>query len=211
MARFKAGDDREKPAHEVTLTRPYYLGKFEVTQEQYQQVMGGNPSDFKGQNLPVENVSCGDAQEFCKKASERAGVVVRLPTEAEWEYTCRAGTRTNYYTGDSDADLERAAWHHWNSDGKIHPVGQKSPNPWGLYDMHGNVWEWCADQYGDYTGRKEAGPQDPAQGQSRVVRGGSSEELTGACRSAARTERMPNARSRFLGFRVAAEVPSRAP
>ena len=125
------GRSDDETQHEVKLTKPFHIGKFEVTQEQYRQVMGTNPSHFRGRDLPVEMVSWDDALEFCKKASERTGKTVRLPTEAEWEYACRAGTKTAYYTGDGEADLDQAAWHIKNSDNTTHPVGQKVPERLG--------------------------------------------------------------------------------
>jgi formylglycine-generating enzyme required for sulfatase activity len=201
----------ESPAHEVTLSTPYYIGKFEMTREQYQQVMGTNPSHFKGRDLPVEQVSWDDAQEFCKKASEKMVLTVRLPYEAEWEHACRAGTRTTYYTGDGEADLDRAGWYLRNSSGTTHPVGQKTPNVWGLYDMHGNVWEWCADWYMQYGTWAMTDPQGPAKGQYRVQRGGCGEGNPRYCRSAPRYWLNPDGRNRSIGFRVAAAVPPKAP
>ena len=220
-ARFKDSYETEKPAHEVTLTQPYYLGKFEVTQEQYQQVMGTNPSDFKGRDLPVENVSWDEAQEFCKKASEVAQAAglraqpgglrynVRLPTDAEWECACRAGTGTTYYTGDTEADLDRAAWYYKNSGNTTHPVGQKTPNAWGAHDMHGNVWEWCADWYGDYKAEAATDPQGPAEGAGRVLRGGSWDYIPRICRAAYRFRLRPDRRG-SIGFRVVAVAPRTA-
>ena len=206
-ARFKDSYETEKPAHEVTLTKPYYIGKFEVTQEQYHQVMGNNPSHFKGRDLPVEQVSWNEAQEFCKKVSEKTGVTVRLPTEAEWEHACRAGTRTTYYTGDTGVDLDRAAWYYKNSGNTTHPAGQKAPNAWGAYDMHGSVWEWCGNWYEAYKAEAAVDPQGPAQGADRVLRGGSWGNDPGGCRSANRYGYFPVSRYNIIGFRVAAWVP----
>ena len=206
-ARFKDSYDWEKPAHEVTLSTPYYIGKCEVTQERYEQVMGNNPSQFKGRDLPVEQVSWDDAQGFCKKASERTGLVVRLPTEAEWERACRAGTKTTYYTGDSDADLDRAAWYGKNSGNTTHPAGQKAPNAWGVHDMYGNVWEWCADWFETYKAEAAEDPQGPAQGAARVLRGGSWDNIPRHCRSANRGGYYPDDRNYYFGFRVVGSLP----
>jgi formylglycine-generating enzyme required for sulfatase activity len=211
-ARFKDADESEIPAHEVTLTQPFYLGKFEVTQEQYQQVMQKNPSHFQGPDLPVEQVSWDDAQEFCKKASEKTALTIRLPTEGEWEYACRAGTKTTYSTGDAWSDLDRAAWHYFNSNNTTHPVGQKAPNAWGLHDMHGNVWEWCADWFEPYKAGAATDPQGPAQGEARVKRGGSWHYCPfGGCQSTRRLRFDPDARFDSFGFRVVADVPTKAP
>ena len=207
LARYRAADNSEKPAHEVTLTKPYYLGKFEVTQEQYQQVTGVNPSQFEGRDLPVETVSWNKALEFCKKASGKTGLTVRLPTEAEWEHACRAGTRTTYNSGPAEADLDQAAWYDNNSGNRTHPVGQKKPNAWGLYDMHGNVWEWCADWHEDYGAKAVTDPQGAAQGQHRVLRGGSWTSDPSHCRSAVRGRSGPDGCLYALGFRVALDVP----
>jgi formylglycine-generating enzyme required for sulfatase activity len=203
MARFKSSCEWENPAHEVTLTKSFYLGKFEVTQEQYQHVIGATPSQFKGRDLPVEQVSWTDAQEFCKKVSEKTGFSVRLPTDAEWEHACRAGTKTTYYTGDAETDLDRAGWYSNNSKGATHPVGQKTPNAWGVHDMHGNVWEWCADWFEAYKSEPAIDPQGAAQGQSRVLRGGSWDDLPWFCRSVKRDGYYPDARYYYFGCRVA--------
>jgi formylglycine-generating enzyme required for sulfatase activity len=134
--------------HEVTISKPFYMGETEVTQAQYEAVMGTNPSHFKGATNPVECVCWDYATEFCKKLSDKTRQAVRLPMEAEWEYACRAGTATAFSFGDADSTIGDYAWYGANSGGTTHPVGQKKPNAWGLYDMHGNVWEWCADWFG---------------------------------------------------------------
>ncbi|MBE6402031.1 MAG: formylglycine-generating enzyme family protein [Verrucomicrobia bacterium] len=174
--------------------RNYAFGKYEVTQKEYESVMGRNPSRFKGGNLPVEQVSWNDAVEFCKKLTEReralgrisADQEYRLPTEEEWEHACRAGTTTKYYTGDTEADLARAGWYRRNSDGKTHPVGQKVPNAFGLYDMHGNVWEWTSTP----------------DGTDRVNRGGGCGNSADFCESSYRSSISPEFRDNALGFRV---------
>jgi formylglycine-generating enzyme required for sulfatase activity len=203
LARYKEADKTARLAHEVTLTKPYYIGKFEVTQEQYQQVLGRNPSHFKGLNLPVEMISWNDAQKFCKKASAESGQVVRLPTDAEWEHACRAGTRTTYYTGDAEADLDRAGWYEKNSNKMSHPVGQKVPNAWGIYDTHGNVIEWCGDWYEEYKAEATVDPQGPGQGQCRAQRGGSWNWSCRVCPSPRRDRSNPGSRVDYFGFRVA--------
>jgi len=147
----EAGDGDESPVHTVTISRPFYLGRYEVTQEQWQEVMGSNPSRFKGPRLPVESVSWNGCQVFLQKLEEKTGRKFALPTEAQWEYACRAGTTTRWSFGDDDAAINDYAWNGAKSGGTTHPVGEKKPNPWGLYDMHGNVWEWCADRYTKHT------------------------------------------------------------
>ena len=174
---FMMGDADNGPTHKVTLTQPFSLGTYEVTQEQYEKVMGTNPSYFKGPQNPVEKVSWDDAVEFCRKLSElpaekQAGYVYRLPTEAEWEYACRAGTTTEYSFGDSESELGAYAWYGQNSGRTTHPVGQKKPNAWGLYDMHGNVHEHCQDWYGDHPSGSVTDPTGSASGNTRVLRGG---------------------------------------
>ena len=196
-----------KTAHKVTLTQAFHLGQHEVTQEQYEKVMGKNPSHFKGKQNPVEKVSWDEAVEFCRKLSElpaekKAGHVYRLPTEAEWEYACRAGTTTKYSFGDSESELGDYAWYRDNSGETTHPVGGKKPNPWGLYDMHGNVFEWCQDWYGDYPSGAVTDPTGAAVGSIRVLRGGCWYDYSGHCRSAGRSRATPVYRDLNLGFRV---------
>ncbi len=188
----------------MKLTKPFYLGVMEVTQEQYQKVMGTNPSQFKGPQNPVETVSWADAVEFCRKlsampAEKTAGHVYRLPTEAEWEYACRSGTTTRYSFGD---DASRFGDYGWCEGTKTHPVGEKKPNAWGLYDMHGNVSEWCQDWYGLYPSGSATDPTGDTYVRSRVCRGGCFGDGAGSCRSASRFEYKPVHRFNYLGFRV---------
>lgn len=160
--------------HKVTITRPFYMGKFELTQAQYQKVMGDNPSTIKGDNLPVAGVTWQNAQDFCDKLSRQTGYEVQLPTEAQWEYACRAGTTTAYYSGNDIADLDKIAWFGANSDHKPHPGGEKLPNAWGLYDMLGNIREFVRDLYGTAAQADAVDPTGPAEGdpKNHVVRGG---------------------------------------
>ena len=211
--RYDAADQTEKPGHPVTLTQPFYMGKFVVTQEQYAQVIGTNPSNVKGKDNPVETVSWDDSQAFCKKLTEQTKQTVRLPTEAEWEYACRSGTATAYNSGDSEADLARVAWYSANSKNTTHPVGQKEPNTFGLYDMHGNVWQWCEDWYAeDYYGKSPAiDPKGPAQGAFPLLRGGSWNLNPMYCRSADRIWNNPDNRNGNVGFRVAVAPAFRTP
>jgi len=199
--------DDEKSKHRVRITKPFYLGVYEVTQAEYEKVMGENPGSFKGGSNPVEMVSWHDAVEFCKRLSAKEGKTYRLPTEAEWEYACRAGTTTLYCTGDDPASLGEYAWCAENCDQKTHPVGEKKPNAWGLHDMHGNVLEWCADWYGRYASEEVSDPSGPETGSYRVDRGGSWFSGARYCRSADRGRVVPILRGENLGFRVAS-VPS---
>jgi formylglycine-generating enzyme required for sulfatase activity len=194
-------------AHQVTLTQAFHLGQHEVTQERYQKVMGKTPSHFKGLQKTVESVNWDEAVEFFRKlsalpAERSAGSVYRLPTEAEWEYACRAGTKTTYSFGDSDSELGEYAWYNENSGRTTQPVGQKKPNPWGLYDMHGNVWEWCQDWVGDYSSGSTTDPRGATSGSSQVYRGGCWLHFFHYCRSALRGRSAPDFRYDSLGFRV---------
>ncbi len=196
----------EGPQHEVTLSRPFYMGKYEVTQAQWQAVMGNNPSGFQGcDQCPVERVSWNDMQEFIQMLNERAGMTgYRLPTEAEWEYACRAGSQGVYSFGDDAGSLEWYAWHGGNSSGKTHPVGRKRANAWGLYDLHGNVWEWCQDWYGPYAPGALTDPTGPSSGPYRVFRGGSWLNDPWALRCSHRNGFVPSDRNAaILGFRLA--------
>jgi formylglycine-generating enzyme required for sulfatase activity len=213
--------------HKVTVDN-FYMSKYEITQKEYQEVMGTNPSRFKGDNLPVENVSWYDAIEYCNKRSQKEGLTVaytrngdrvtwnqrangyRLPTEAEWEYTCRAGTTTAFNNGNNDytntASVNTIAWYKSNSGAKTRQVGLKTPNAWGLYDMHGNVNEWCWDWAGDYTTSNlfpQKNPVGPSTGAGRILRGGHyNEENLIMLRSAVRAYAEPDKVSSMRGFRI---------
>ena len=200
-------DDDEGPLHTVNIEKAYYLGKYEVTQKQWREVMGNNPSRFKGDDLPVERVSWNDVQEFIEKLNEKEGTIkYRLPSEAEWEYAARAGTTTRYSFGDSESRLGEYAWYDDNSGSKTHTVGQKKPNPWGLYDMHGNVWEWTQDWYhSDYKGAPTDGSAwEIGGGSNRVFRGGSWDREAQACRLAYRNY-FEAPYGSYLGFRLLQE------
>ncbi len=199
-------DRREEPQHKVTISKPFYMGLTEVTQEQYEAVIGKNPAEFRGAKNPVEQVSWDDGVAFCKALSKKGGKTVRLPTEAEWEYACRAGTKTRFYFGDDDKQLGDYAWYFGNSGEKPHPVGQKKPNPWGLHDMHGNVWEWCADWEAAYSAEEQVDPQAPALGGPRVLRGGSWYSDPDECFAADRVRFNPIMRWNYIGFRVVVEA-----
>src|SRR5262249_40299830 len=208
----------EGPQHEVTISKPFHIGVYEVTQGEYEKVAGTNPSNFNkanggGPDHPVEMVSWDDAGGFCKKLSEmpgekKAGRNYRRPTEAEWEYACRAGTRTAYYFGEDASKLGEYAWYADNSQRKTHPVGQKSANSWGLYDMHGNVAELCGDKPRAYTAAPATNPAEvPDRGSPMTVRCGSWKAPDWCCRSASRPTNQPG---RFAsddwGFRVVCDV-----
>ncbi|MCY2993227.1 MAG: bifunctional serine/threonine-protein kinase/formylglycine-generating enzyme family protein [Planctomycetota bacterium] len=202
-------DSAEKPQHWVQITKPFYLGVYEVTQAQYEQVVGSNPSQFKGESLPVEMVSWDDAVAFCKRLSEMpeehaAGHTYRLPTEAEWEYACRAGSTSKFAFGDAEAELGKYAWYGKNSGNTTHPVGEKQANAWGLYDMHGNVWEWCQDWLGPYEAVPASDSSGPGSASFRVGRGGSWYGTAAGCQSASRSRDSPSYRYCSLGFRLAA-------
>jgi len=197
--------DPEKPVHRVKISKPFYLGTYPVMQKQWMSVMGNNPSYFKGDKLPVETVSWNDVQDFITKLNEKeGGNKYRLPTEAEWEYAARAGTTTRFSFGDNESNLGDYAWYDANSGNKTHDVGQKKSNPWGLYDMHGNVWEWVQDSWhSDYNGAPTDGSSwEIVEGSSWVLRGGCCNRYARDCRSAARRGGAPDSRSYALGFRL---------
>jgi formylglycine-generating enzyme required for sulfatase activity len=190
----------EGPQHRVTV-QSFYIGKYEVTQAQWQAVIGGNPSHFKGDDLPVESVSWNDTKEFCRRLSEMTGEEYRLPTEAEWEYACRAKTDSAYAD-----DLDEMAWYAKNSDSKTHPVGLKRPNAFELYDMHGNVREWCEDDWhGSYVNAPNDGSawgDKPERGSARVNRGGGWNFAAAECRSAYRDCNTSGFSFSHVGFRL---------
>lgn len=218
------GVDHDERQHEVTISRDFYLGVYEVTQSQYETVMGDNPSYFQGDslpdplkvkdtsNFPVETVSWENAVEFCRRisalpAERAAGRVYRLPTEAEWEYACRAGNKLAYSFGGDVRALGDYAWYDSNSDDRTHPVGQKRANSWGLFDMHGNVWEWCSDWHGEYPNGAVSDPTGPRTGSLRVDRGGSWDYGAAMCRSSFRGNLDPSGSNFNNGFRLALDSP----
>jgi formylglycine-generating enzyme required for sulfatase activity len=239
----EAGRDDDETRHSVSISRPFYIGKYEVTQKEWVEVMGTNPSYFKGDNLPVENVSWYDAIEYCNKRSEREGLTLaytidktrsdgnntngeddvkwvvtwnrsangyRLPTEAEWELACRAGTSTPFYTGNNittdQANCNGNYPYNNNAKGvcreKTWAVGSGTPNPWGIYDMSGNVYEWCWDWYGSYGSGSQTDPAGAPSGSVRVYRGGSWGHPVRFVRSAFRNNNTPSFRGDGLGFRI---------
>lgn len=205
----------EGPQHQVRLTRPFYLGMYPVTQLQYMVVTMKKRSEdepfrrfgFEDESNPVEPESYEEATAYCRKLTELTGRIVRLPTEAEWEYACRAGNAARFSYGDFSDDLSLYAWYVGNAGGRTHPVGQKKPNSWGLYDMHGNVWELCVDWLADtYTAAKSVDPRGPRSGRSRVLRGGSRRDNPRNCRSASRGWITSTIHDNGIGFRVVVDL-----
>lgn len=202
----------ESPVTPVIFSNGFWMGAFEVTRAQWTALMGGDGSRFDqgGDDLPATGIGWNEARSFCEELTRREaeagglpeGYVFRLPTEAEWEYACRAGTRTAYSAGDGEADLYQAGWYNENAGGKPHPVGRKAPNAWGLHDMHGNVREWCLDWYGPYPGAEVTDPTGASRGTDRVNRGGSFQDFARECRSANRSRGMPGFKTPSNGFRV---------
>jgi formylglycine-generating enzyme required for sulfatase activity len=197
----------EKPQHRVRISKPFYLGKYEVTQQQWQALVDRNPSAFKNPQNPVDSVSWEDCQIFLARLNEKIGGKYGefgLPTEAQWEYACRAGTTTRWSFGDNDLVLDEHAWYSSNSGDTTHPVGEKKPNAWGLYDMQGNVWEWCSDWYreDDYKLSPRKDPTGATSGPRRVLRGGSYNDIASNVRSARRMSSQPTNRYNNDGFRV---------
>ncbi len=230
------GTEESSPQHEVTISQNYYMAAFEVTLLQYDLVKQKNLSHYQGEiqpprppgrfldlqkidtaTQPVDMVSWNDAVKFCKLLSElpeekKAGRVYRLPTEAEWEYACRAGSKGIYHFGDNPNLLEEYDWFEKNSNDQAHPVGLKKPNAWGLYDMHGNLSEICSDRFGKYMNRPETDPVGPIQGDERIVRGGDFYRKAGACRSTTRGQIGTGIFYDGIGFRVVmtcSEIPEK--
>ena len=201
-AEMKEPYDWEKPAHQVTLANDYYIGKYEVTQVLWQVVMGSNPSLFKGDNLPVEQVSWDDCQEFISKLNRITGKTFRLPTEAEWEYAARGGKKSRGYQYSGSNNLSDVAWYYDNSGSKTHSVGTKQANELGIYDMSGNVWEWCQDWYGEYRSSSQVNPTGANSGYYRVVRGGSWSYNAGGSRLSFRYNGTPDDCYGGLGLRL---------
>ena len=202
----------EGPVHGVRIARPFFLGATPVTQATYEQLVGSNPSKFRGPNRPIDSVSWHDAQESVRRLCETEGVppgAYRLPTEAEWEYACRAGSRTDFYSGDRETTPDRIAWYTDNSGGETHEVGQKLPNAFGLYDMSGNVDEWSQSLCSAYPYSESDGREDPSSDGLRVLRGGAWDYHGWGCRSAGRHSYIPAfaPTSPDIGFRVAASSP----
>jgi formylglycine-generating enzyme required for sulfatase activity len=196
-------DKKDKgPEHKVNISKAFYIGIYEVTQGEFEAIMGAsaNKSQWKGDNLPVEQLNWFEASEFCRRLSEKEGRNYRLPTEAEWEYACRAGSTTEFFWGDKW--LEGYAWSFTNSDGRTHEVGNLKPNAWGLYDMSGNVWEWTSEWYSPYIASEQTDPQGPLHGSTKVLRGGSWLRTTSSSRCAHRGENTPDCWDNHVGLRV---------
>ena len=221
MVLIKAGSFT-RAKYRVTLSRDFWLGRYEVTQAEYAALTGENPSHFADDpNCPVEKVSHVDAAAYCSALTRREreaarlppGYAYRLPSEAEWEYACRAGTTNRFSFGDVPAEADAYAWTQENSQARTHPVGRKRPNPWGLYDMHGNVWEWCQDWFGEYAPMEATDPSGPAHGQFKVFRGGGWNNEVPFAGAANRFMMAPSNGITFVGFRLAlgrtGNIPSR--
>ena len=222
--RYEADRESNEDRHQVTLTRGFLLGKTEVTQDQWKAIMGSSPSRHDGGRRPVENVTFSQCVEFCNQLSQAEGIEpaygfngeeiywnrgsggYRLPTEAEWEFACRAGSLQRFANGDRPSDLDAISWSRNNSSGRTHDVASRDPNSWGFHDMHGNVWEWCWNWSAPYPSRFAVDPQGPETGSSRVIRGGSWDNSHAACRSANHNGAKPGFRAGVLGFRVARTV-----
>ena len=212
---YETGRSSDEIMHEVTLTKGFYIQKTPVTQEQWKAVMGNNPASFSdgGGDCPIENISWNECQEFIRRLNARKEGIYRLPTEAEWEYACRAGSLTPFCNGEiselycaHDPLLSEVGWYCGNSGRKSRPVALKSPNVRGLHDMHGNVSEWCMDWYGEYGPDSQTDPRGPQSGSAKVIRGGSWFGNAKNCRSASRFYWPPNSPSEFIGFRLVKEM-----
>jgi len=193
---------KEEPAHEVTISG-FNIAKYPVTQEQWQVIMGNKPSNHIGDEYPVERVNWYDANQFIQKLNAQTGKKYRLLTEAEWEYAARGGNKSNHYKYCGNNNVDAVAWYELNSSGISHSVGIKLPNELGIYDMSGNVWEWCSDWYGDFSGDPQTNPTGPASGSSRVIRGGAYNNSITFARVSARIGFPPSSNSFNLGFRLA--------
>jgi formylglycine-generating enzyme required for sulfatase activity len=203
----KFGNDAEKPAHQVNMEKPFAMGKTEVTQQQWFAVMGNDPSHFAscGDTCPVENVNWNDAQEFIKRLNARTGKQYRLPSEAEWEYACRAGGKMEYCGSD---EVDNVAWNGSNSGNTTHPAARKQANAFGLYDMNGNVWEWLEDSWhNNYVGAPAEGVVWQGDGVQRIMRGGSWGDVSQGTRAAIRVGLVPSIRINSNGFRLVRELP----
>ena len=198
---FKMGSNDDGPIHSVTLS-DFSIGKYPITQKQWQEIMGNNPSDFKGETLPVENVSWDDCQEFIKKLNEKTGKKYRLPTEAEWEFAARGGNQSKGFEYSGSNNIDEVAWYYNNSDNKTHPIGTKKANELGIHDMSGNVWEWCNDWYDSYRNAIENNPKGADTGSHRVSRGGSWFNGAELCRVTCRNYDSPTIRDSNMGFRL---------
>jgi formylglycine-generating enzyme required for sulfatase activity len=194
-------ESNETPAHQVTLSN-YYLGKFEVTQALWEEVMDANPSYNIGSNLPVENISWDDIQSFINKLNILTGHTYRLPTEAEWEYAARGGNKSKGYKYSGSNFIDLFGWYIGNSSAKTHSIGTKQPNELGIYDMTGNLWEWCQDKYGEYTSGSQTNPTGTSTGYERVLRGGSWEVHEFQCYVYYRNHDYPNTDRDYYGFRL---------
>ena len=210
---FTMGSPKSEPGRianetelDVTFKKGLRIGVTEVTQKQWRLIMGTNPAFFKGDDLPVERITWREANEFCRRLSEKEQERYRLPTQAEWEYACRAGTTSVYYSGESKAALDVAGWYLGNSGNQAHPVGRKQPNPWGLYDMHGNVSEWCAEREEERSTDTTSAQLDAEEKALRDLRGGSWGLNASDCRSASRHSNAGTFRYFDLGMRVVCEL-----
>lgn len=199
------GKEWDSPPHQITISKGFQIGKYEVTQAQWKAVMDSNPSLNSGRSNPVEQITWNECQTFISKLNEiDSAYTYRLPTEAEWEYCCRAGSDTKFCSGNEEMNLGDYAWFHNNSYSKTHPIGQKNPNSWGIYDMHGNVLEWCQDWYDHdyYDNSPNIDPQGPSSGSERVYRGGSCAVSAKGCESAYRGSNPPYYGDWYHGVRL---------